>query len=81
MSVANPDVDLRISPASSDADDDDIAPFGAFDTAGWALGDVDGILDLDDGDEPFGHDENMGSKSDGGGSDDDDDVSEGHGGE
>ncbi|KAF8178736.1 hypothetical protein BJ912DRAFT_1063061 [Pholiota molesta] len=65
----------------SDADDDDIAPFGAFNTAGRALGDADGILDLDDGDEPFGHDENMGSKSDGGGSDDDDDVWEDHGGD
>ncbi|KAF8175133.1 hypothetical protein BJ912DRAFT_1046354 [Pholiota molesta] len=65
-------------PCCSDDDDDGIAPFGAFDTAGKALDDEEGILGIDDRDRTFGHDENVGSESDGGG-DDDDDVSEDHG--
>ncbi|KAF8178729.1 hypothetical protein BJ912DRAFT_1063055 [Pholiota molesta] len=63
----------------SDADDDGIAPLDAFDAAaGKALDDEDGMLEIDDGDRTFGHNEIMGFESDGGGSDDDD-VSEGHG--
>ncbi|KAF8178710.1 hypothetical protein BJ912DRAFT_1128989 [Pholiota molesta] len=60
----------------SDDDDDGIAPLEAFDAAGKALDDEDGILEIDDGDRTFGHNEIMGFESDGGGGDDNNDVPE-----